>query len=99
VEELKRLEPFGAGNPRPVFMTRELRVVAEPRIIKERHLKLRVAGTDGRTHEAIWWGGVEETRERTVHVHDRIEMAYTLEPNTWQGVTRLQLCVQDVRKQ
>ncbi|HVG34894.1 MAG TPA: DHHA1 domain-containing protein, partial [Pyrinomonadaceae bacterium] len=97
VEELKRLEPFGAGNPRPVFMTREMRLAAEPRVIKDRHLKLRVTCTDGRTHDAIWWGGVEETCERTLHAHDRIEMAYTLEPNTWQGVTRLQLCVQDVR--
>jgi single-stranded-DNA-specific exonuclease len=99
VEELKRLEPFGAGNPRPVFMTREMRLASEPRVIKERHLKLRVTCADGRTHDAIWWGGVEEIGERTLHAHDRIEMAYTLEPNTWQGVTRLQLCVQDVRKQ
>lgn len=97
VEELKRLEPFGAGNPRPVFMTREMRLAAEPRVIKERHLKLRVTCTDGRTHDAIWWGGVEETGEQTLRAHDRIELAYTLEPNTWQGVTRLQLCVQDVK--
>lgn len=97
VEELKRLEPFGAGNPRPVFMTREMRLAAEPRVIKERHLKLRVTCTDGRTHDAIWWGGVEATGEQTLRAHDRIEMAYTLEPNTWQGVTRLQLCVQDVK--
>jgi single-stranded-DNA-specific exonuclease len=97
IEELKQLEPFGAGNPRPVFVTREMRLAAEPRVIKERHLKLRVTCADGRTHDAIWWGGVEETGEQTLHAHDRIEMAYTLEPNTWQGVTRLQLCVQDVK--
>jgi single-stranded-DNA-specific exonuclease len=97
VEELKRLEPFGAGNPRPVFMTREMRLASEPRVIKERHLKLRVVCADNRTHDAIWWNGVEETEGRTLKPHDRIEMAYTVEPNTWQGVTRLQLCVQDVR--
>ena len=27
----------------------------------------------------------------------RIELAYTIEPNTWQGETRLQLCLKDVR--
>jgi single-stranded-DNA-specific exonuclease len=97
VEELRRLEPFGAGNRRPVFMTRDMRIVSEPRVIKERHLKLKVAGADGRTHDAIWWSGVEETRERTLRAQDRIELAYTVEPNTWQGVTRLQLCVQDAR--
>ncbi|HEV2914330.1 MAG TPA: single-stranded-DNA-specific exonuclease RecJ [Pyrinomonadaceae bacterium] len=97
VEELKRLEPFGAGNPRPLFMTRGLRVTSEPRVIKERHLKMSVAGSDAATHDAIWWNGVEETRGRTPKAGDRIEMAYTLEANTWQGTTRLQLCVQDIR--
>jgi single-stranded-DNA-specific exonuclease len=97
-EELKRLEPYGAANPRPVFMTRDMRLSAEPRIIKERHLKMKVTCADGRTHDAIWWNGVEETRGRTPKAHDRIELAYTVEPNTWQGVTRLQLCVQDMRK-
>ena len=100
VEELKRLEPFGAGNPRPVFMTRRMRLVSEPRVIKERHLKLRVACDDNRDAlDAIWWGGVEEIQGRTLHADDRIEVAYTVEPNTWQGVTRLQLCVQDIKRQ
>ena len=28
---------------------------------------------------------------------DRIELAYTLESNTWRDETRLQLCVEDMR--
>src|SRR5436190_1266074 len=43
-QDLRALEPFGAGNPRPIFMTRDLRVLGEPQIIKEQHLKMRVAG-------------------------------------------------------
>ncbi len=97
-EELRRLEPFGAGNPQPVFLTRGLKVTAEPRVLKERHLKLRVAGADGRSLDAVWWGGAEAlTSGQTIGAGARIEMAYTLELNTWQGETRLQLCVQDLR--
>jgi single-stranded-DNA-specific exonuclease len=96
-EELSALEPYGAGNPRPVFMTRHLRVMSEPRVMKEKHLKLMVAGGDGRPLEAVWWDGVEQCG-RTLTPGERIELAYTLEPNTWQGRTRLQLCVKDMRK-
>lgn len=95
-EELRALEPYGAGNPRPVFMTRSLRVMGEPRVMKERHYKLRLMGRDGRLLEAVWWDGVEEAG-RTLGPDERIELAYTLEPNTWQGVTRLQLCVKDMK--
>jgi single-stranded-DNA-specific exonuclease len=96
-DELKRLEPYGAGNPRPVFVTRNLHLLSEPRVMKERHLKLRVAGTDGRPLEAVWWDGVEKLDGRTLSIDTRIELAYTVEPNTWQGVTRLQLVVQDLK--
>ncbi|MGB7923027.1 MAG: single-stranded-DNA-specific exonuclease RecJ [Pyrinomonadaceae bacterium] len=96
-EELGALEPFGAGNPRPLFVTRGLRLVAEPRIIKEKHLKLRLASAGGgRPLDAIWWDGLAEM-ERTLNTNTRIELAYTVEPNTWQGETRLQLCVKDMR--
>src|SRR5438128_4461378 len=59
-QDLRVLEPFGAGNPRPVFSTRGFKILSEPQIIKEQHLKLRVAGGDHRPFEAIWWGGLWE---------------------------------------
>jgi single-stranded-DNA-specific exonuclease len=97
-EELRVLEPFGAGNPRPLFMTRDLCVQAEPRVMKEKHLKFRVTGRSNRPLEVVWWSGVEELDGRTLQPGQRIELAYTMEPNTWQGQTRLQLCLKDIRK-
>jgi single-stranded-DNA-specific exonuclease len=97
-EDLRQLEPFGAGNPRPVFMTKKLHLMSEPRVMKEKHLKLRVAGADNRPLEAVWWDGVDKLDGRTLQAGTRIELAYTIEPNTWQGVTRLQLNVQDLKR-
>ncbi len=95
-QDLRVLEPFGAGNPRPVFVTNNLRVLSEPQIIKEQHLKMRVAGADNRPLEAIWWRGVEEV-ERRPQTNDRLDLAYEFEANRWQGDIRLQLNVQDLR--
>ena len=95
-QDLHALEPFGAGNPRPVFMTRGVRVLSEPQIIKEQHLKLRVTGEDNRPMEAIWWRGVEEV-DWFPQANQRIDLAYEFEANRWQGEIRLQLNVKDMR--
>ena len=95
-QDLRLLEPFGAGNPRPVFVTRSLRVLAEPQIIKEQHLKLRVAGENNRPFEAIWWRGVEEA-VATPQANQRIDLAYELEADRWMGDIRLQLNVRDMK--
>jgi single-stranded-DNA-specific exonuclease len=92
--ELDALEPFGAGNPRPVFMTRNLRCLSEPNVIKDRHLKLRLAGPQNRPLEAIWWNCIEG---ETPQLNGSIEVAYTLETSPWNGDYRMQLNVVDAR--
>jgi single-stranded-DNA-specific exonuclease len=93
VAELKDLEPYGAGNPRPAFLARNLCIVGEPRLIGERHLKLNVRGPQGRPLETIWWNGAEQA----VALKNGAAMVYTIETSKWNGETYLQLSVQDVR--
>ena len=40
---LRKLEPLGHGNPEPIFMARKARLLAPPRIMKERHIRLELA--------------------------------------------------------
>ena len=94
--QLSALEPFGAGNPRPVFLTRNLRVISAPLVLKDQHLKMRVAGPGGRPLESIWWRGVEGV-DQAPTVNTGVEMVYSIETNTWNDEVRLQLNVADLR--
>ena len=97
VQELKRFEPFGMGNPKPRFLTKDLFLTGEPYVMKEKHLKLKLADAGGKQFEAVWWDGVDKSREQTLKPKTRIELAYTPDANTWNGNTRLQLVVEDLR--
>ena len=97
VEKLKVMEPFGQGNPRPVFVTRDLTLIDEPLIMKEKHLKLRLKDAENRRFEAVWWNGVELAEEKDLRPNAKLEIAYSPEINSWNGNQRLQLVVEDIR--
>jgi single-stranded-DNA-specific exonuclease len=93
--ELNRLAPFGAGNPRPIFRTGRVEIVDGPRRIKERHLKMAFK-QDGRVMRGIAWRASE--REEFVNAHKAaIELAFSLEEDSWNGERYLQLNIADFR--
>ncbi len=97
VDQLAAFEPFGAGNPKPIFVTRGLVLKEEPYVMKDKHLKLKLFGDNNKQFEAVWWDGVERSKGQTLKPNSRIELAYVAEANVWQGNTRLQLVVEDLR--
>jgi single-stranded-DNA-specific exonuclease len=96
-KSLQVLEPFGAGNPQPVFCSRNLRLLSEARVIKEKHLKLRLAGHQNRPLEAVWWN-CNEIAGKTREIPPSIEVAYTIELNIWNDESKIQLNVVDLRE-
>jgi single-stranded-DNA-specific exonuclease len=97
VDSLAAFEPFGAGNPKPVFVTVGLTLRDEPFVMKDKHLKLKLWDGERRLFEAVWWDGVERSKGRTPKAGQSIEIAYTPEVNVWQGNRSLQLIVEDIR--
>jgi single-stranded-DNA-specific exonuclease len=82
--ELLDGQVWGQGFAPPVFCD-EFRVVSQ-RILKEKHLKLLLE-KDGRRYDAIWFGHIDG-------LPDRAQVAYRLDANEYNGVTRVQLLVE-----
>ncbi|MES2536900.1 MAG: single-stranded-DNA-specific exonuclease RecJ [Pseudomonadota bacterium] len=75
---------WGQGFAPPVFCD-EFKVLNQ-RVLKDRHLKLQLE-KDGRRYDAIWFGHVDA-------LPDRARIAYRLDANEYNGVTRVQLMVE-----
>jgi len=99
--ELKKMEPFGLGNPRPLFMTRSVNLVDRPYILKDKHLKLVLRDADGHKHWAIWWNGVEKLKEKGIDVckleSSAIDVAYRLDTRDFGSQIKIQLLIEDIR--
>ena len=92
---IQQLAPFGMANPEPVFATKDVFVEGFRVIGKEgNHLRL-VLRQGEKTFEAIAFGMGEMAT--SVKTGDKIDVAYILDENTWNGQTKLQLKVKDVK--
>lgn len=92
---LRHAGPFGMGNPTPVFAVRGAVLAGPPRLVGKNHLKL-VLSAGGTTLDAIGFGMAERLGEAGGS-GGRLDVAFRLEENRWNGNTRLQAKVADFR--
>jgi len=92
---LDKLSPFGENNPVPVFLTRNLSVNNESRVVGNNHLKFMV--TDGNmTFDAIGFN-MGHFRDRVMPGANPIDILYYVEENEWMGRRNIQLVVKAIR--
>ena len=87
---LRKLEPFGHGNPEPVFVARGVRLLAAPRFMKERHLRLELAqdsaqpgpqpGSSGALR-AVGWNLAARATDLSLTKGSLIDVAYRIREN------------------
>ena len=85
------LQPFGNGNPQPIFFARSVESVAEPRVVGEKHLQLRLRQRNYH-HRAIFFGAAEEPLPPQPW-----DVAFRIRPNEYEGETRMEMRVEAVR--
>ena len=94
VEHLSQLEPYGSGNPRPVFALLGATVDSVQPVGQGRHLKLRLSKGTSR-FDAIFFSVPEA--ESQPETGSRVDAAFYLQANTFRGITTLQLQLVDLR--
>ena len=87
----EQLEPFGAGNPQPVFLARGLQPASEPQLLKEKHWRFRFRQR-GTTREGIFFNGAEEELPRPPW-----DVAFHVQRNDYRGRVSLQMLIQAMR--
>ena len=90
-KSLEQLAPFGYGNREPIFVSRNV-VVREARVVGTEHLKLMLS--DG---QVVWDAIAFRQGSWMGNLPQRIDVAYQLDARTWNGETRLQLNVKDIK--
>ena len=94
VEALSMLEPYGAGNPKPIFSLSGVTVTCMTDVGGGRHLKMR-ASRDGRTVDMIFFS---VTRAKSgLAVGDKADVAFYPQINEYRGSRTVQLHLVDLR--
>ena len=86
------LQPFGMGQPQPLFVARSITLAGEPRVMKEKHLSLMLR-QHGDEYRAVWFGSAKDELPRLPW-----DIAFQIERNEWQGTVTPQIHIRAVRQ-
>lgn len=86
LNRLQEFEPFGLGNPTPIFKSEATITSTRPVGQTNKHLKLSIDGYD-----AIWFNATSQ-----VSPHTQANITYNLERDIWNGQEKLQLVIKSL---
>ncbi len=98
-EQLYALEPYGVGNPTPLFYLHGARILQISALSGGKHTKLRLCAAEDPdgivTREALWFGVRTETIP--YRTGDVVDAAFHMDVNEFMGQKQVQMLLQDLR--
>jgi single-stranded-DNA-specific exonuclease len=95
IRELGMLEPFGAGNERPLFLCRGVEVLGSRARSDGKHLFLKVRGEGGVETAAVLWDG----GDYPIEPQTRVDLVFDLEEDTYYGHGTTRWVIKDFEEQ
>lgn len=107
-DALESMEPFGAGNPQPVFALTKMRIIALSDVAEGKYLRLRLQKADASANTAASASAVNQTPVQVMYfgggrqvfpyiTGDILDVAVTLQKNLYLGEARLNLHLQECK--
>lgn len=90
VDQISKFEPFGFGNPRPIFATYGMQISDIKTVGQGKHLKFKADNID-----AIAFGMGE--LESMLQNSQKVDVTYTVDIDDYNGLEKLQLKVKDIK--
>jgi single-stranded-DNA-specific exonuclease len=95
LDTIESFAPFGPQNMRPIFLTRNCEVLGQPYCVGKNHLKMKVRKGDA-VFDIIGFGFGDWARQLSGR-GSLVDLVYVVEYNSWEGHTRIQLRLKDIR--
>ncbi len=94
IDIIKQFEPFGIGNPEPVFLTKNLEVVETRLVGKEnQHLKIVLKSEKGNIIEGVGFNLGNKKPE----IGSLVDIAYHVVENFWNSRKRIEARIRDIK--
>jgi len=96
IKDISVLEPFGIGNPQPIFCSYK-NIISDWRLVggKREHLKIKIKG-ENRTLEGIGFK-LSKIGKQIFSENKVVDLAFNIELNKWNGTENLQLNIKDIK--
>lgn len=96
-ELLDKFEPFGKDNPKPVYLTHNLEIIESRTVGADgKHVRLRFKSAKGKEMNGIAFGfGL---RSGECALGNKVDVAFNVDVNEWNGQRNLEMKVVDIRK-
>ena len=98
-EKINLLEPYGAGNPEPMFMFKNVGI-AKPQIIGSGHVKCFLTSMSGASVKAICFNCVDNEIGKTMlnHKGEIFDVAGYIKTDNWMGRKDVQIIINDIAR-
>ncbi len=96
ISVLKQMAPFGPENPKPTFEARNLYVANSLSSFKDKHVRFLVGQNGSETVFQVVGFDLSEHYSRLAN-GDNFKMAFTVEENSYNGITSIQLRAKDIK--